>query len=521
MKNSISLKNFSKIKVFGDRRGTVFVKNGSPRIDFSSDLTIVMDENCIAIDVSDVLNPEIIIWLDSGMEVDIECENNIDLIGISLHHLNLQSLFGNIKITNSDIDEFSVQSVYGNIYVISSNYKRLHIGTSNKDIYVLESFIDDGIYINTLHGDVKFINVNVSECLDVIIDAGDGGVSFDDVCLNSDARKMDNNLTQEEIMKMGLGLSIRHIILPYQQHYNDRRIKINAFSFNYKYSGNSDEKIDNLSVEYNLSDEKELHYEMGTKEKYDYFTFYDSNHKADNDLSKLSKKMYLKDDFIVKQIKKNSSFFKDLDIKYRGERNIALEAVVIDGLLLEYISDDLKADIDVVMAALESNPMALEFADDNFKDDDDIVKNVISRCGKAIQFASQRIKKIKEFALLSVKNDGLALKYIPDFMTDKDAVLEAIKQNGNAIKYADNSFYSDKEIMLIIANKKESVHQLMFGSEEVRSDKKIILTACRIDRSCIKYATPRLRDEIRIDLIKLMMDDLFVDYEIDDEKKMI
>ena len=54
----------------------------------------------------------------------------------------------------------------------------------------------------------------------------------------------------------------------------------------------------------------------------------------------------------------------------------------------------------------------------------------------------------KSFVLEAVKQDGLALEYADESLQkDKSIVLEAVKQDGVALEYADESLQKDPDII--------------------------------------------------------------------------
>jgi len=208
---------------------------------------------------------------------------------------------------------------------------------------------------------------------------------------------------------------------------------------------------------------------------------------------------------IVREVCNN---FKGLDIKYRSDREIAMEAVIMDGLLLKYVSEDLKSDIEIVKIALRFTPMAFEFVSNKFKDDEKLVLDVVSRCGDAIRFASPRLRHNKDIVLVAVRNDGRALSYVPNFSDDRDIVFEAIKQDGRALLYANKKFFSDKEIMLEVVRKPQSAYLIAFASDELKDDMDIIRTAYSVNKAYLKYASDRIKDEFRLSLIKDKVDSM-------------
>jgi len=78
--------------------------------------------------------------------------------------------------------------------------------------------------------------------------------------------------------------------------------------------------------------------------------------------------------------------------------------------------------------------------------DREIVYEAISRNAHSLEYASDDLKNEKELVLLAVKKDGTSLKNAPmKFRADKQVVMEAVKQTANAFRYASDELRHEKE----------------------------------------------------------------------------
>ena len=229
----------------------------------------------------------------------------------------------------------------------------------------------------------------------------------------------------------------------------------------------------------------------------------------------------------LKKIRKDYNEFKNLDFRYRDDKEITLEAVTMDGMLLEFISEALKNDDEIVTKALRSNPLALKYAGSKYKDNQNLVLKLIPRCPEVVEFISPRLKENFLIATEAVKRNGKLLKYFPKFKNNREMVSEAVKQNGLAILYADKIFFSDKEIMLEVIKQNQStylitcisqvlkdneefmkevckIHKeyIKYASERLKDKKEFILSFCSTYQECIEFASERLKDDFRFELIK-------------------
>ena len=117
---------------------------------------------------------------------------------------------------------------------------------------------------------------------------------------------------------------------------------------------------------------------------------------------------------------------------------------------LQYASEELKKDKDVVMVAVAQNGLALEYASDELKNDKEVVMAAVTQKGLALQYASAELKNDKEVVLAAVAQNVLALKYASDDLknNDKDVVMAAVAQDGYALQYASDELKKDKEVVL-------------------------------------------------------------------------
>jgi len=218
-------------------------------------------------------------------------------------------------------------------------------------------------------------------------------------------------------------------------------------------------------------------------------------------LKSLTKNIQIK---IIKQdLKSDRVFlFSDASDDVKDDKPTALIAVNDNGYMLQYVSNNLKKDYDVVLKAISNRISSIEYANkntvlrvlkdcpenihnqelclDKFEFDKDVVLALVRCVGDfyreveqfhddpdvtlsalrtAIRTASEigecvldytynSLLKDKDFALDAVKINAYALGYFSDdIKNDKDVVLEAVKQNGFVIELATLRFLQDDEIL--------------------------------------------------------------------------
>ena len=82
-----------------------------------------------------------------------------------------------------------------------------------------------------------------------------------------------------------------------------------------------------------------------------------------------------------------------------------------------------------------------------FNDDIDYVLPIVKENGEAIRRVSDRLKHNKEIALAAVQDNGFSLEHLPEeFQNDEDIVFEAVKDAGRALKYAGAKLKNNEKI---------------------------------------------------------------------------
>ena len=118
---------------------------------------------------------------------------------------------------------------------------------------------------------------------------------------------------------------------------------------------------------------------------------------------------------------------------------------------IEYISDNLKNDKDIVLLSVKHNGYNLIFASINLKNNKEIVLEAVKKNGLSLQFASDYLKNNNEIVLEAVRKNGLALQFASNCMkNNKVIVYEAVREDMNAFKFASNNLKNDKNFMLNI-----------------------------------------------------------------------
>jgi len=163
-----------------------------------------------------------------------------------------------------------------------------------------------------------------------------------------------------------------------------------------------------------------------------------------------------------------------------------LEAIRQNGLNIIYASKEIKEDEEVLLEAIGNNSEAIREVNAALLGNKEFMLKALARSNNATNYrldanpliyASEELKHDKEFVLEVVKQNGSALRYADYFKKDKDIVIEAVKSNGFALEYADETLRNDKEVVLEAV--KKFGYALMEASWELKDDKDVVMAALK------------------------------------------
>lgn len=159
------------------------------------------------------------------------------------------------------------------------------------------------------------------------------------------------------------------------------------------------------------------------------------------------------------------------------------------GLALEFAAEQLRGDRDLVLQALsapaDSEAMgrasrnglassALACVPAELRADRQLVMAAVRQNGRALEFAATELQMDSEVARLAVQQDGSALEFAPEALrADRELVLEAVSSECSALQFAAEHLRADPEVVLTATA--GSGEMIEYASEELRSDREFIL----------------------------------------------
>jgi hypothetical protein len=177
--------------------------------------------------------------------------------------------------------------------------------------------------------------------------------------------------------------------------------------------------------------------------------------------------------------------------------------------ILSMVSKELLNDKDIIIAAAERSHRtvhgyALNYASESLKDDKDVVLITVKYIGYSLKYASESLRDDKDVVIAAVQNDGWALKYASEnLQNDRNIVLIAVNREGYSLRYASESLKDDREIALVAI--KRCIDAFQYSSENLRNDEYFLyyvnkIRNIKINSLNFRYLSERIQEEIKKDI---------------------
>jgi len=155
----------------------------------------------------------------------------------------------------------------------------------------------------------------------------------------------------------------------------------------------------------------------------------------------------IKDKYVQENVKRSGWVLQYGSEGLRNDFNLVCDAVRQNGWALQFASEALRADRAVVLAAVRQDGWALQFASKELRADSDVVLAAVSKKGGALTYASLELKAVRDVVLAAVRQDGWALMSASkELRAYRNVVLAAVRQNGGAFQFASLELQADPEI---------------------------------------------------------------------------
>ena len=310
------------------------------------------------------------------------------------------------------------------------------------------------------------------------------------------------------------------IFLPYDKKDVEHMKKSNSiFSFNFTNKPidfpNDDLRNDKLFVLMAVNYNSKYYEKISNELKYDKQIIYNAIMCNSYDCEWL--------EHIPYEYKNNKEFMKII-VKYNG-RNI------------RYVSNELKNDEELAHLSIKTEYCnGLEYLSNHYKDNEEFIKPLLTKYPRCFEHITKRLQNKKEIIMICIeklkelksdenynkilslineinRNDkeivlplvsmnGDHISYISgDLSLDKDIVYAAIKNDPTSYKYIDESFFNNKEFILLCLSNNNSYDEenyedfLLYLHDKFKDDKEIVIASIKKCCKNILYCSKRLKND--------------------------
>lgn len=217
----------------------------------------------------------------------------------------------------------------------------------------------------------------------------------------------------------------------------------------------------------------------------------------------LSDRLKLNELLALEFIKINPYCFDKIHASFKSNRAFILNAIANNSKVIDHIAPIFQQDQEIVLLAAQSYPGAyvyyLSLAPPDFLNNRSNALEIVSKYPMAIQQLSEDLKNDREIVRAAIKKNTIAAKYSPALQADPDFALEMIAINGEVIHYLEQ--FSKDEMFALECVKRNGLH-LQFFQDSIRSNKQIVLEAYKQNVEAILFASKALMKDKEIgDLI--------------------
>jgi hypothetical protein len=207
----------------------------------------------------------------------------------------------------------------------------------------------------------------------------------------------------------------------------------------------------------------------------------------------LSDRLKLNELFALEFIHKNPYSFNEIHDSFKFNREFILNAIASNSKVIDHIAPVFQEDREIVLLAAQSYPGAyayyLSLAPPDFLSNKSSVVEIVSKYPMVIQQLSEDLKNDKEIIRTAIRKNAAAAEYSPALQTDRDFAFEMIAINGIVIHYLEQ--FSKDESFALECVRRNGLN-LQFFQESIRNNKHIVLEAYKQNGEAIFFAAKGL-----------------------------
>lgn len=174
-----------------------------------------------------------------------------------------------------------------------------------------------------------------------------------------------------------------------------------------------------------------------------------------------------------------------------------LEAVSLNGRVLQHAERDMRRDREVVHMAVKNNPAVFWCVDSHLRNNRAFVLNLVNTvpCGRyVLEYVPPEFRRDANIMFAAVCRDGLSLMWASAELQDTERIaLAAVQSNGLALKYVSPRLCEERPYIVLRALTNNG-HALRFAPPKFKDDLRAVDMAVWFTPSALEHASPRIRE---------------------------
>ncbi|CAJ1410590.1 unnamed protein product [Effrenium voratum] len=200
----------------------------------------------------------------------------------------------------------------------------------------------------------------------------------------------------------------------------------------------------------------------------------------------------------VRQLMAGELELESMPAELRADRDVVAAALHVDGHALRHASEDLRADRDTVLTAVRENGLALSHAHEDLRGDLDVVLAAVRQNGLALQtHAAVPLRTKIPVALAALEAEPAAARFVPrQLLDDRNFVISAAPLTRRIFEKA--SFRLKRDLDVVLEVVEHDADSFMYAAWELRCDRSAVKAVVSTAGCAIAHASPELRQDPEI-----------------------
>lgn len=153
-------------------------------------------------------------------------------------------------------------------------------------------------------------------------------------------------------------------------------------------------------------------------------------------------------EIVLAAVQRDPEELRDTPGEFRNDPEVALAAVRVRGRALEFVSPALRADREVVLAAVRTEGLAVRFAHESLRRDPEVGRAAVEQNGWSLELLHDDLRADRGIVLAAVQQEGQAIKHaLGELQADREVVLAAVRSNAEALRHLPVDMKRDQEII--------------------------------------------------------------------------